>query len=72
MENIIIVESATFFVNRQDPTQVSYAYTAYTTLWRPVMLSTYAFSIPAPKAGEILYKLRGSDTRGAIVNVNNL
>ena len=71
MENIIIVESAAFFVNRQDPTQVSYD-AVDTAMWRPVMLSTYAFSIPAPKAGEILYKLRGSDTRGAIVNVNNL
>ena len=71
MENIIIVESAAFFVNRQDPTQVSYD-AVDTAMWRPVMLSTYAFSIPAPNAGEIHYKLRGSDSRGAIVNVNNL
>lgn len=69
--NTIIVEATAFFVNRQDPTQVSYD-AVDPEKWRPVMLSTYAFALPTPKDGEILYKLRGSDTRGVITNVNNL
>jgi|688.fasta_scaffold2410350_1 hypothetical protein len=71
MKNIIIVENASFFVHREDPTQVSYD-AVDTQYWRPVMLNTYAFELPQPNQEEILYQLRGSNTRGTIVNVNNL
>lgn len=71
MANTIIVEQAAFFVNREDPTQVSYD-AVDEKKWRPLMLNTYAFELPKPNQGEILYQLRGSNTRGTIVNVNNL
>lgn len=71
INNTIIVEQTAFFVNRQDPAQVSYD-AVDTQYWRPLMLQTYAFDLPLPKDGEILYKLRGSETRGTIVNVNNI
>jgi hypothetical protein len=69
MENVILVDSASFFVNREDPRQVSYD-AVDTTYWRPMMLSTWV-QLPTPSETQIMYQLRGSDTRAAVLSLNS-
>jgi hypothetical protein len=69
MENIILVEAAAFFVNREDPRQVSYD-PVDTTYWAPVMLSTWV-QLPIPSETQIMYQLRGSNTRATVVNLHS-
>lgn len=69
MENIVIVEKINFFVNRQNPTEISYDDTSY---WEPMSLDSYIFQLPQPSENQILYKLKEDETvllYGKIVNL---
>lgn len=69
-QNTITVDAPTFLVNRKNPTQISYGEKVGRS-WKCLTLQTYALGLPDPGSSEILYKLRGSNSRGSIINVNN-
>ena len=63
-ENVITVTSGTFYINRENPKEISYGYVD-PSKWRPVALNTYANTPPPPNENQIKYVLEGNPFRAA-------
>ena len=58
MENLIIVDDGLFYVNPQNPSEVSYSADSG---WPPMNLDYYAIGYTLPTTNEIAYVLRGHE-----------
>jgi hypothetical protein len=53
-----------FYVNRENPREVTYGYVD-TTKWKPVALNTYVNVPPQPSANQIMYVMESNPYRAA-------